>query len=135
MKKQSKIVLFFLILLIALPGQTAHAITFVPKFISHYNHHNTHHHKLSFLDFVGEHFNGHHNSFNKHEDSKHHEQDECPTNQNNNLVLLTYVIEKKIILDFKDLNDHCFIVKTPLPPYCFTFSEFHSSIWQPPKLK
>jgi hypothetical protein len=50
-----KTFVLFLILVITMPGETAHAFSFVPEFISHYNHHNKAHHKLSFINFVGEH--------------------------------------------------------------------------------
>ena len=129
MNQLKKTFVLFLILVITLPGETAHAFSFVPKFISHYNHHNEEHHRLSFIDFVGEHFGVGH-----HEDSKKHKQDECPTNHDHALVSLTFVVEKKAT--FEAVTEHIafFAKKTPVPPYQFSFSEFHSSIWQPPKL-
>jgi hypothetical protein len=129
MKSIKKTFVLFLILVITLPGETAHAFSFVPEFVSHYNHHNEEHHRLSFIDFVGEHF-----GVGDHDDSTHHKQDECPTNHNHALVSLTFVVEKKATFEAVIENDTFFAEKTPLPPYQFSFSEFHSSIWQPPKI-
>src|SRR3989344_2580737 len=85
----------------------------------------------SFIDFVGEHFGiGHHES-PKH---PHHKQDECPTNHDHALVSLTFVVEKKDTLEAISEDIAFFAERTPVPPYQTFFSEFHSSIWQPPKL-
>lgn len=129
MNKLRKVFAVFLILVIIFPGETAHAFSFVPEFISHYNHHNEEHHSLSFLDFVGEHLSEGH-----HESKQHHEQDDCPTNHDHALVSFTFVIEKKIAFEPLMQGNLHFEEKTPLPPYRFIFSEFHSAIWQPPKL-
>jgi hypothetical protein len=129
MKSLKKIVVLFLILVITLPGETAHAFSFVPEFIAHYHHHNEAHHRLSFIDFVGEHFGiGH------HDDSKHHKQDECPTNHNHALISLTFVIEKKATFEAVTEQIAFFSERTPVPPYQTFFSEFHCAIWQPPKI-
>lgn len=129
MNKLRKVFALFLILVIIFPGETAHAFSFVPEFISHYNHHNEEHHSLSFLDFVGEHLSEGH-----HESKQHHEQDDCPTSHDHALVSFTFVIEKKIAFEPLMQGNLHFEEKTPLPPYRFIFSEFHSAIWQPPKL-
>ena len=129
MNQLKKTFVLFLILVITMPGETAHAFSFIPKFISHYNHHNEEHHQLSFIDFVGEHLSeGHHKS------KEHHEQDNCPTNHDHVLVSLTFVLEKKAMLEVIS-QDHLLVAqKAPVPPYQSMFSEFHSAIWQPPKL-
>lgn len=124
-----KILICFFIAGITFPTELAHIFTFVPKFIQHYNHHNEEHHRLSFIDFVGEHFGGEH-----HEGSKHHEQDECPTNHDHGLVSLTFVVNKKPSFEAVTEDIAFFEERTPIPPYRTFFSEFHSAIWQPPKL-
>ena len=129
MKRMKKVFVMFLILVITVPDETAHAFSFVPEFISHYNHHNEEHHRLSFIDFVGEHFGGEH-----HKGSKHHEQDECPTNHDHGLVSLTFVINKKTTFEAVTDDIAFFEERSPVPPYQTFFSEFHSAIWQPPKL-
>lgn len=129
MNQLKKTFVLFLILVITMPGETAHAFSFVPEFISHYNHHNEAHHKLSFIDFIGEHFGAEH-----HKDSKHHKQDECPTNHDHALVSLTFVVEKKATLEVISQDHSPVAQKAPVPPYQSMFSEFHSAIWQPPKL-
>ena len=121
----------FLILVITFPGETAHAFSFVPEFVSHYRHHNEEHHRLSFIDFIGEHVAG---DDNHHENKNHHEQDDCPMNHDHVLVSLTFVLEKKAAVEAPALNQDFFAERLPLPPYRFIFSEFHSAIWQPPKL-
>lgn len=129
MKSLKKTFVLFLILVITLPGETAHAFSFVPEFISHYKHHNEAHHPLSFVDFVGEHFGVGH-----HKESEHHKKDECPANHNHSLVSFTFVIEKKATFEvFTEVNP-CLAERTPVPPYQFTYSEFHATIWQPPKI-
>lgn len=127
MKMVKKTFALFLILVISLPGETAHVFSFIPEFMSHYNHHNEEHHELSFLDFVGEHFGDEH-------DGEHHEQDKCPTNHDHGIVSLTFVVEKKTTFELVSENIIFFTERTPLPPYQTFFSEFHSAIWQPPKL-
>lgn len=124
-----KMFVLFMILVINMPAETAHAFSFVPEFISHYNHHNQEHHELSFIDFIGEHF-----SVGHHEGSKHHEQDECPTKHDHAVVSFTFVVEKKATFEAITENNTFFAEKTPVPPYQTFFSEFHSAIWQPPKL-
>lgn len=130
MNRLKKMSILFLILVITFPGETAHAFSFVPEFVSHYKHHNEEHHRLSFVEFIGEHFSGE----GHHESTKHHEQDDCPVNHDHVLVSLTFVLEKKAVFEVTSLNQAYFPEKTPLPPYRFIFSEFHSAIWQPPKL-
>ncbi|TSJ41323.1 hypothetical protein [Fluviicola chungangensis] len=129
MKSIRKGFIVFLILAITLPGETAHAISFVPAFISHYDHHNKTHHRLSFLDFICEHV-----GIKEHKDSRHHHQDDCPANHNHALISFVYVIEKKATFEAVTEYQLYFAEKTPVPPYRFSFSEFHSSIWQPPKV-
>jgi hypothetical protein len=131
MKSIKKAFVLFLILVITLPGETAHAFSFVPEFISHYKHHNEEHHPLSFIDFVGEHFGAGHHESPKHQ---HHKQDECPTNHNHALVSLTFVVEKKTAFVAITEDSAFFAERTPVPPYQTFFSEFYSAIWQPPKL-
>lgn len=121
--------LFIVILLIAFPGETAHAFTFVPKFISHYNHHNEHHHRLSFVEFIGEHFTKEH-----HDLSQKHKDDDCPINHDHSIVSLTFINEKSHFADIIYENKPYSIKKVLFPPYQSFFSEFHSFIWQPPKL-
>lgn len=125
-----KSIVLFLVLVITFPGETAHAFSFIPEFVSHYRHHNEAHHRLSFIDFIGEHVAGEDHHAGKHQ----HEQDECPMNHDHVLVSLTFVLEKKAVFEGPVLNQVFFAEKAPLPPYRFIFSEFHSAIWQPPKL-
>lgn len=129
MNRLKRTIALFLILVIIFPGETAHAFTFVPEFISHYKHHNEAHHELSFMEFIGEHF-----SVGHHESSKHHDQDNCPADHDHALVSLTFVVEKKAAFEPVWVNQPLPAEKTPLPPYRFIFSEFHSAIWQPPKI-
>lgn len=129
MKSVKKIFVLFLVLVVTFPGETAHAFSFVPEFVAHYEHHNQEHHRLSFMEFIAEHLNEGH-----HESTKHHEQDDCPVNHNHALVSFTFVLVQKSTFESVPEEHLFFDEKTPLPPYRFIFSEFQSAIWQPPKL-
>ncbi len=129
MKSLKKTFVLFLILVITLPGEAAHAFSFVPEFISHYKHHNEEHHQLSFLDFIGQHI-----GLKDHEGSKTHKQNECPSKHYHILVSLTFVLEKKATFEAVTEDIAFFAERNPLPPYQTFFSEFYSAIWQPPKL-
>lgn len=129
MNRLKRTLALFLILVIIFPGETTHAFTFVPEFIAHYEHHNAEHHELSFVDFIGEHFGVGH-----HKDMHHHEQDDCPMHHDHVLVSLTFVLENGTSFESAP-ETHLFPAsKNPLPPYRFIFSEFHTAIWQPPKI-
>ena len=98
MNKLKKAFVLFLVLVITFPGETAHAFSFVPKFIAHYNHHNEEHHEIGFLEFIGEHFT----SDQEHDNHEHHdsEQENCPFSHNHGTAQLVYI--------FKKLADQCF---------------------------
>lgn len=128
MNKMKKSILLILILVIFLPSETGHAFSFIPQFITHYNHHNEKHHQLSFINFVGEHF------FDENHDKNHHQQDECPIKHNHTFVTLTFVLEMNVSIEFHCEINNTFIEKKTLPRYKTFFSEFQCSIWQPPKI-
>src|SRR6218665_2215717 len=132
MKKLQKFILFFLILVITLPGESARVITFVPEFIQHYVHHNNEHHKVSFIDFIGEHFSDQQDS-SEHE---HHENDQenCPLTHNHPIVQLIYIFKKDAAIVVPTFAVNLSTKKTTLPIYQFSFSEYNGSIWQPPKI-
>lgn len=132
MNKLKKAFVLFLILVLTFPGETAHAFSFVPKFIAHYEHHNREHHPVSFIEFIHEHFT----SKAEHDKHEHHrdDQDNCPFSHNHTTVQLVYVLKK----DTFDLLSASFVSadheKSHLPVYRFSFSEYSGSIWQPPKI-
>ncbi len=129
MKRTTRLVIIFMIFQISFPGETIHAITFIPKFIEHYNHHNEKHHPLSLLEFVGEHFTD-----NQHVEHKHHEQDNCPVNHNHIVINFTYILHKNFQLEIDDFEGVYCTSGDYFPPYQFSNSEFNYSIWQPPKI-
>lgn len=130
MNKLRKVITFFLILVITFPGETAHAFSFVPEFISHYKHHNEEHHQLSFKDFVFEHINGVHD-----ETDAQHEQDHCPLTHDHVSTSLNLFIFKTIVPIEINENTGALDERLSLfPAYQFCTSEFNSSIWQPPKI-
>lgn len=125
-----KVLVVFLILVTTFPGEVAHAFSFVPEFISHYKHHNEEHHQVSLMEFVAEHFGS-----SDHDTQKHHEQDNCPVNHDHGIVAFSFVVEKKATFESIVPENIAFVSKkTPFPPYQGMFSEFHSNIWQPPKI-
>lgn len=129
MKWTTRIAVLFMIFQILFPGEMVHAITFIPNFIEHYNHHNEEHHSVSFVDFVGEHFDSEH-----HDNHEHHEQDNCPLNHNHFSVSLTYIVNKNVHFELEESTFQSIFKKDQFPPYCFSKTEFNYSIWQPPKI-
>ena len=132
MNRLKKVSILFLILVVLFPGETAHAFSFIPKFISHYNHHNEEHHKVGFIEFIGEHFT----SKAEHDKHEHHDEDQenCPLTHNHSAVQLLYIIKKDSFLIVSGSPVNPDKEKSQLPAYRFTFSEYNGSIWQPPKL-
>ncbi|MES2799291.1 MAG: hypothetical protein V4638_04690 [Bacteroidota bacterium] len=125
-----KLITLFLILVIAFPGETAHAFSFVPEFIEHYNHHNEEHHQLSFQDFVIEHINGVHD-----ETDTQHEEDHCPLSHDHLPSSLSLFISKTVIpIELEKNNIAADERLSSFPAYQFCTSEFNSAIWQPPKI-
>jgi len=132
MKRRTKILVLFLILVITFPGEVAQAFSFIPKFIAHYHHHNEAHHEVGIVQFVAEHFNGE----DEHYKSEHHdeERENCPFSHHHTTVQLVYIFKKEpnlILVKQEDVPD---LEKSTLPDYRFTFSEYNGSIWQPPKI-
>ncbi len=123
------IVVYFFIAGVVFPSETAHAITFVPDFIDHYQHHNEEHHQLSFIDFVLEHADG------GHDEKGQHPEDDCPVDHNHNIVLQhVYYLEENNIKIEEDQNNIPVVLTSPLPKYVFCQSEYIANIWQPPKI-
>ncbi|WP_343633926.1 hypothetical protein [Fluviicola sp.] len=132
MNKLKKAFVLFLVLVVALPDGTVHAFSFIPKFITHYNHHNREHHKIGLIAFIGEHLR----SNEEHDRHEHHgdEQENCPFSHNHTTTQLIYILRKEppfILANSAPVNDQ---EKSELPDYRFTFSEYNGSIWQPPKI-
>lgn len=132
MNRLKKAFVLFLILVLTFPGETAHAFSFVPRFIAHYKHHNQEHHQLSLIEFIGEHFTGK----AEHDKHEHHrdDQDNCPFSHNHSTVQLVYVLRKNTFEWFSDSWVITGQEKSQLPAYRFSFSEYNGSIWQPPKI-
>lgn len=131
MNRLRKAFVLFLVLVIALPDGTAHAFSFVPKFIAHYNHHNEEHHEIGLIDFIGEHFTST-KEHDKHE-NHHDEQENCPFSHNHTVSQLVYTFKEPnlVFVSYLPVIDQ---EKSELPHYRFTFSEYNGSIWQPPKI-
>lgn len=125
-----KILVCFFIAGITFPSELAHAFTFVPKFIEHYNHHNDEHHQLSFEDFVLEHIIGTHD-----ESDAQHKQDHCPLTHDHVHPTITLTIPK-LSIPFELEYNYDFLDERLafFPIYNFCTSEFNAAIWQPPKI-
>jgi hypothetical protein len=135
MNRLKKIGVLFLVLVVTFPGEVAHAFTIVPKFIKHYEHHNEEHHKVSFIQFIGEHLTTkeQHDKHERHRNDQD-DQENCPFSHNHVSVQLVYIFKKDPLLVLTGSTEITDPKKSQIPAYRFTFSEYSGSIWQPPKI-
>ena len=131
MNALKRIVFFFLILEIASPMEMPHLLTAVPAFIEHYQHHNSEHHRVSFSDFVVEHFTG---EESHHADSKHPEHDHCPMSHDHHTFVAFQAMmpaDSRISFLFTALPDTS---EKTLFNHDFSVASYAGTIWQPPRL-
>ena len=111
------------------PSGTIHVITFIPEFIAHYEHHNSEHHKVSFVDFIYEHTGKH----EEHEEQ--HEKKSCPIHHNHETVPQSLYVPRTTDFEIFISSDQQFNSdKKEFPSVKFNTSEIHFDIWQPPKI-
>ena len=129
MNKIRNILIYFFITFLIFPSEVEHVLTFIPNFISHYQHHNDEHHTLSFFDFITEH------TEEKGHETEKHEQDSCPFNHNHAQVNINLdIVDPSFhpnfnIIEFSNEQKKLIIDKNNS-----IFSAHLSSIWQPPKV-
>lgn len=128
MNKLKKILIYFFILFLIFPSEVEHVVTFIPNFISHYQHHNEEHHSLSFVEFILE-----HTAEEEHE-TGNHKQDSCPINHDHAQVNISLALVDPSISE-QILPTYIFNEKKEeiLDKNKSISSVYLSSIWQPPK--
>lgn len=124
-----KIAIYFFIAGVIFPSETAHALTFIPDFISHYYHHNEVHHQISLVDFIYEHTAN---------DKDHEGQDEkksCPIHHNHETAIQSpYVPRTNDFEIYVASVNEMTMRKNVFPTLIFNTSEIHFEIWQPPRV-
>jgi len=125
------IIIIFFALGLIIPKDAMRFVVGFPAILAHFHHHNEVHGKISFIDFMEEHFSDteHRRNKNDHEHDNlpfsHHHSTDC--SQSINYIPLTSNIH--LISQFF-ISSHDKIIAKQY----FFGSEFFDSIWQPPKV-
>ena len=128
MKKLKNIIILLICLQITNPFVVEGCLRF-PVLVTHFLHHNNHHGKINFSNFVSEHYSETHHDENhdEHENLPFHKH--CDYSFNQTLALNLEIVQIKFRTNFNFKEPK----KIPFKQNCFQ-SKVSINIWKPPKI-